>query len=684
MRTFSRHWYRVLMLAALFATFWPAGTGATAFAPILYNAVARSSAAMNKDAVENAVGLYGAGQMVVVGAAGFSAGNETALRQDFRGRFYAGSWGSDVMDGAATTTRYFPQAPAASYLLTGTVTDANTGWALYASLEIEPDGYPPFTVWTDPWTGVYSVTLTGNSTHTLTVAPWEGVPGYVGQSRQVNLSADTYNENFALLVDSVACNAPGYQLAPPLFTETFDSVTAPAIPAEWAVVDVNGTDGNWATRTSTVNPAGQPPHSSPNLAYFNSAIVEWGHSTRLQRTSGVNLSAVSAAQVTLWVYHYSTIFSNDDRVQVQVSIDSGTTWNNVGSAISRHDGSTGWKQHTVALSTYTGAGMTDVRVGFLGIGAGGYNIHIDDIQVVSLACNVPTGGGLIAGSVYDHNTNAALTGATVSNEDGYARSTAATPGDSTISDGFYVLYSPSGSKTFTATLSGYTPAVANGVPVADGQTGTQDFFLSAGHIVADPASLSAWLKPGGSTAKSFTLTNDGEATAVFTVTESVFTFADAIQDGGFELGTPNPHWSEYSSGGRDLITTHQPHTGSYGVRMGGTYNEITGLAQTLTIPQGTATLRFWLAMGIEIGSSPDADDWMQVYLDGNFLFTVNGSQYASYFSYTEVTVDVSAYADGGSHQLRFNSYNDSAMYSRFFVDDVSLIAVSPTIPWLSE
>lgn len=114
----------------------------------------------------------------------------------------------NVISGS-TTTQDFALTAGDSYLLSGTVTDANTGWGLFASVEIIPDGFPAETVWTDPWTGAYSVTVAGNYSHTLNVSVWDGIPGYVPQSREININSDTV-EDFALDVDEVACEAPGY------------------------------------------------------------------------------------------------------------------------------------------------------------------------------------------------------------------------------------------------------------------------------------------------------------------------------------------------------------------------------------------------------------------------------------------------------------------------------------------
>jgi uncharacterized repeat protein (TIGR01451 family) len=162
-------------------------------------------------------------------------------------------------------------------------------------------------------------------------------------------------------------------------TENFDSATPPNLPTGWAQVDVSGTAGNWATATSTVHPSGNPPHSAPNLAYFNSYSASSGSSTRLYRTSGLDLSAAGAVQLSFWMFHDTGYSTANDRVQVQVSTNGGTTWVDVGAPIPRYDGSTGWKQHTVDLSAY--AGQSDVRIGFLGISGWGNDVHIDDVVV---------------------------------------------------------------------------------------------------------------------------------------------------------------------------------------------------------------------------------------------------------------------------------------------------------------
>jgi hypothetical protein len=55
------------------------------------------------------------------------------------------------------TTQDFALDPAPSYTVSGVVTDANTGWPLYAKISVA--GVPGSPFWNDPETGAYSITL---------------------------------------------------------------------------------------------------------------------------------------------------------------------------------------------------------------------------------------------------------------------------------------------------------------------------------------------------------------------------------------------------------------------------------------------------------------------------------------------------------------------------------------------
>ncbi len=170
-----------------------------------------------------------------------------------------------------------------------------------------------------------------------------------------------------------------------LLSEGFESGGG-SIPAGWAVQDVNGTYGEWSFVSSGTYPNPGGPKTGVYMAKFNSFDVNPGQSTRLYRTSGINLGSVDTYFVDFWMYHDADN-TKPDSIQVQVSADGGSTWVNTGNAVNRYDSTPGWKKHTVNLDSFKGA--SDLRIAFLAEGRYGRNIYLDDISVVGSPVIVP-------------------------------------------------------------------------------------------------------------------------------------------------------------------------------------------------------------------------------------------------------------------------------------------------------
>ncbi len=169
-----------------------------------------------------------------------------------------------------------------------------------------------------------------------------------------------------------------------------------------------------------------------------------------------------------------------------------------------------------------------------------------------------------------------------------------------------------------------------------------------------------------------------------------------VGDGSFEAGTPNPEWEEFSANfGTPLCDAvcgtgggTGPRTGLWWAWFGGTTAAETGiLTQTVTIPSGSAELSFWLEIP---ATATGTNGFLSVRMDGMEVFRAEETT-TGYGTYAEVTVDASAYADGGAHELVFFSSTDAgAAVTNFFVDDVAITATTggacsaPTdIPWLT-
>jgi hypothetical protein len=151
-----------------------------------------------------------------------------------------------------------------------------------------------------------------------------------------------------------------------------------------------------------------------------------------------------------------------------------------------------------------------------------------------------------------------------------------------------------------------------------------------------------------------------------------------VTDGGFEAGTPNPVWEEFSTNFGtpicdifdcgDGLGTAGPRTGDFWAWFGGVNAIETGsLKQNVLLPGPSATLAFYLWNG---ASSGNGQDFLRVNLDGNLIFSVLEGNPAYTAGYRLVTIDLSPYADGGTHQIAFESTTLGGETTNFSLDDV--------------
>lgn len=162
-----------------------------------------------------------------------------------------------------------------------------------------------------------------------------------------------------------------------------------------------------------------------------------------------------------------------------------------------------------------------------------------------------------------------------------------------------------------------------------------------------------------------------------------------ILDGGLELtnpdGSSNPAWTSTSTQFgtvfcRDGIcpddgTLPAARTGSFYAWFGGFAGvETSTLRQSLSIPSGAPRhLNFFLRRG---RVTPPLDAKLEIRVDGNLRRSFDEPAVAEP-AYLARTVDLSALADGGPHQIEFIYANPTAGgTSNFLVDDIS-VACSP-------
>ncbi|GGF46351.1 hypothetical protein GCM10011366_12600 [Ornithinimicrobium tianjinense] len=416
----------------------------------------------------------------------------------------------------ATTTHDVALDPAPTATLTGTVTDGSgNGYPLYARVSVK--GQSDVGTYTDPQTGAYALELPVG-THVVQVV--SQLPGYQTDAREVTITeSGDLLADFALLVDSRTCTAPGYALNLDGIRQGFDE---PTLPEGWSLEDLTGGDVLW--RFDDPMGIGNETGGEGAFAEANSmlgALPDTGLDTVL--VSPV-LDASAMSNVTL---NYQQLFDTmgDSSGAVEVSSDGGTTWTVVLEITSFV-----WRDAVMLDLTEQLAGSTQAQVRFRYLDAPpepDFLWQVDDVFLGSRTCD-PLGGGLVTGYVQDDIDGSGILNAKVSSLDEPADqgTTRATPDDPALEDGFYWLYSSlTGTHPFLATARNYGTDEQD-VPVAEADVARADFVLGQAVLGVDPTAIETSVMLGEADGGSFTVTNTGTSTAEITFGE---------RRGGFEI-----------------------------------------------------------------------------------------------------------------------------------------------------
>ena len=157
----------------------------------------------------------------------------------------------------------------------------------------------------------------------------------------------------------------------------------------------------------------------------------------------------------------------------------------------------------------------------------------------------------------------------------------------------------------------------------------------------------------------------------------------AIGDPSFETGQPNAAWdSDHNQFPGLLPICEEATCGAASALTGDFYLWFGGfdmgmntdgyVEQDIVIPTAATSLSLFLFMANVTTVNPE-NDFVEVLIDGNQEFIATGDDAALYPVYTEVLVDVSAYADDAVHTLRIAGVTTGAELTNMFVDDVSLV-----------
>ncbi len=402
--------------------------------------------------------------------------------------------------------------------VSGKVTDGSgKGWPLYAKIVVA--GRPGGPVYTNPATGLYSMSIAANTTYHFTTTVV--YPGYQTVEENVAVGAGNLTHNIAVPVDP-GCTAAGYVsgFSAPILSESFDSTST---PAGWTLVNRRPI-GSW--RFDDPGHRGNLTGGTGGFAMFDSDFFGIGNTEDSDLiTPTLDLSSL-AAPIIQFNSDYRA-FPNST-VDIDVTSDGGTTWTNVWrqTTVSRR----GPRAETVALTPIGGEPAAQIRFRYQGTWAWWW--EVDNVQIVNKTCN-PIPGGLVVGFTTDRNTDAGLNGATVVSDAAPAERavSAATPDDPNIGDGFYWLFSSVvGSTSFTASKNPYQP-LTKSINVADNNAKQLDFPLRAGRLSISSTTIEGFVPLNATRSTTLAVTNTGSAAADVRLLERAGTFTILSQQG---------------------------------------------------------------------------------------------------------------------------------------------------------
>jgi hypothetical protein len=416
--------------------------------------------------------------------------------------------GVTVADGA-TLTRNFPLAQVPSETVSGKVTDGSGhGWPLYAKLTVDGD---PSSVWTNPVTGAYRVTLPRNQDFTLHVAATS--PGYTAVTKTLHIGAAPQSVDLAMTADPWVATAPGYSVHLTGTTEPFDSSTSP--PTGWSVTNAPGTNGGWE-----FDDPGEEGNDTGGDGAF--AIVDSDYAGRGMHQDSELISPAydftgkSSPELAFDTEYVLTPLRQT--LGVDASADGGATWTSVWEPADDDSGFAGPGEVEIPLTAF--AGKPAVRLRFHYTATDGWYWGVDNV-FVGQRDYPATPGGMVVGTVTDANTGQGAVDTTVTdrNDPAVHATAVATPDDPNLGDGFYSLFVPTaGGHSLTAVKSNYT-ALSKTVKVAADSTVSAAFKLKTGRLEMTPGPIDVSVALGKHATRKLKVRNTGSAPATLQIGE---------------------------------------------------------------------------------------------------------------------------------------------------------------------
>jgi hypothetical protein len=162
------------------------------------------------------------------------------------------------------------------------------------------------------------------------------------------------------------------QIRRDIWEDTFDP---------WEMIWDNGCPGcTWSlTWYDSGTPTGPPSaRTGSYMAELNSGTGGANGACKMWEMAYEDLSDTCHPMMSFYMWHDG--YGSDDYIEVAVDGGDGFFDDIVGGPFYRNDGTSGWQEHVVDMSSYAGEGA--VRIAFIGncdSNPGAYNLHIDDV-----------------------------------------------------------------------------------------------------------------------------------------------------------------------------------------------------------------------------------------------------------------------------------------------------------------
>lgn len=283
-----------------------------------------------------------------------------------------------VLDGAVTAVAALPVIQCTPSI-TPTFTIKNTGATTMTSaiVEVSIDNGTPVNV---NWSG----SLANGATAVVNVPAQTTTSGshtFKAEVVSVNGSPDLNSGNNS---SSAPFNIFGTTTPAPV-TEGFESTTFP--PSNWVNYNPGSANG-WSRRTAVPGHAGSTAVS--RIFWFN---IPNGEVDELYLPyTNLTGATTDTVELSFWVAYCQYATTTNDKLEVKVSTDCGTTWatafNKAGSSLATAAVNTAswtptvatdWREEKVNLSAY--ANQANVMIKFTATSAYGNNGYIDDINL---------------------------------------------------------------------------------------------------------------------------------------------------------------------------------------------------------------------------------------------------------------------------------------------------------------